>query len=815
MVCYLGIDLGTTNTAAAVFDGDAVTPVRTREGGLLTPSVVRIDARGRVTVGARARKLVDRDPDNTLGGFKRLMGTARGLVFPGACVERRPEELAAEILRSIRDDVREQVGFLPEQAVISVPALFELPQSAATHAAAQLAGFAHVELIQEPVASALAAGWSADEDGAGAWLVYDLGGGTFDVSLLETREGVLRVIGHDGDNFLGGRDLDEAIVRWALAELAADGLPLDRADPALAMPLRVLRTAAEDAKIDLSRSAQAALTLPALFDGPQGAIDVDLTLDRTTLEQLAAPLVDKTLAVCRRLLAAHGLGPEQVRKVVLVGGPTAMPFLRDRVQAGLGAPFAEGVDPMALVATGAAIHAATVGLDARPAAAAPEAGEARRLWLEYPTMSPDPTPFVVGRLLDGPGPAPVEVRFVRDDGGFATPWTRLGPDGTLLVTLELREKQPNAFTLEGRDAGGAAVPLLPPSLTLVCGRTLAEPPLSRTVGVALANDAVHVYLQRGTPLPAKRSYVHRSVAAVAKGSSDAVIRIPIVQGEHPQAHLCRLVGHLEISGEELRADLPADSDVEVTVEIDRGGRLSARALVPCLSQVFEQVAHLSIPEADPAALAVHADALGERLSVVRSRPGLQPTHVDRLLDVEWSLQDAQAALLAARGGDDDAGQRAHRLLIEADAALGEVEDATRWPELDQRVRNALLNASGWVGQLGTPQEQRMLSESGAALEHARQQRDGEALERHLRAVNQLTAAAYFRHPDSWRHQFEHLAADVGRSRDPLQAQRLVAQGREAVATGDRDRLRDAVLGLEALLPARVAQPIPSFRSDLR
>ncbi|MEQ1504051.1 MAG: Hsp70 family protein, partial [Myxococcota bacterium] len=351
MAAFLGIDLGTTNTVAAVFDGETIELVRTPDGATLTPSVVRIDGKGRLTVGARAHKLADRDPDNTHGAFKRLMGTTARLAFPDSGASRSPEELSAEILRSVRDDVREQFGFVPDQAVITVPALFELPQATATSAAARLAGFAHVELIQEPVASALALGWSpADEPGA--WLVYDLGGGTFDASVLDTREGLLRVIGHDGDNFLGGRDIDQAIVRWVLARLGDAGHPIDRADRAHTAALRVLRTAAEDAKIALTRAAAVPLTFPGLFLIDHTPIDVDLTLDRATLDALTAPVVDRSIAVCRRLLAAHGLAADAVRRVVLVGGPTLMPVVRQRVEQALGAPLAAGIDPMSLVAPG-------------------------------------------------------------------------------------------------------------------------------------------------------------------------------------------------------------------------------------------------------------------------------------------------------------------------------------------------------------------------------------------------------------------------------------------------------------------------------
>src|SRR5262245_51605825 len=188
---YVGIDLGTSNSTAAVFDGEVLTVVRNGQGSVLTPSVVRIDGRGNVLVGARARRYLDADPANTRSEFKRLMGTTHQLEFPASGLMRRPQELAAEVLKSLRQDVADQLGVAPARAVISVPALFELHQTAATSEAARIAGFERVELIQEPVASAIAAGWNRESSNSGPWLVYDLGGGTFDVSLLESQEGML------------------------------------------------------------------------------------------------------------------------------------------------------------------------------------------------------------------------------------------------------------------------------------------------------------------------------------------------------------------------------------------------------------------------------------------------------------------------------------------------------------------------------------------------------------------------------------------------------------------------------------------------
>lgn len=803
----LGIDLGTTNTAAALFDGHRVELVRTADGAHLTPSVVRIDGKGRITVGAKARKAFDQDPDNTRSEFKRLMGTDRSIPFPAARLQKRPEELSAEILRSVRHDVQAQAGFLPERAVVSVPALFELPQASATSEAARIAGFDRVELIQEPVASALAAGWTQDDAG-GAWLVYDLGGGTFDVSLLETRDGLLRVVGHDGDNFLGGRDLDQALAHWVLGELARDGHVVDRADPAHATALRVLRSAAEEAKIELTRRSEAQIALPGLFRIGGDTVDVDVTVPRGVLEGLLAPLVDRSLDVCERLLARHGQGPDGLTRVVLVGGPTVIPFLRARVQNRLQAPFADQVDPMTVVARGAALYAATAGLDARPAPAATAAG--RRCWLQYPAMSSDLTPFVAGRVLEGPEAAPQEVRFVRADGGFASEWTRVGADHTFLVMLELAPRLPNLFHLEGRDRAGA-VPLRPADVTIVQGMTVTDPPLSRSVGVALASDHVRVYLERGTPLPAKRTFVHQAVETLTPTDPAGRLQIPVVQGELPEAHLCRLVGRIEISAGDLRDILPAGADVEVTVEVDRGGRLTATALVPRLGQVFEGVARLVVPDADPLALAEQRATLLDRARTARRTAG--PSAADRLVDIDWWLADAEQALVDARGGDEDAAQRARRLLLDANAALEELEEASRWPELELRAVTRLAAAGRWVSELGTEQEQRMLAEASTAVERARKDRRATDLERHLEIVRQLGNAAYFRHPEVWAWEFDGLASHLSRSTDLPKAEQLVARGRANRA--DRTVLREVVQQLWALLPAQVADRDGGHGSGVR
>ena len=823
---YLGIDLGTTNSAAAIFDGERITVVRTAQGTVLTPSIVRYDARGSTTIGSRAAKYLDSDPRNTRSEFKRLMGTQTPLDFPAARLKKLPEELSAEVLRSLRNDVKDQFGFLPEQVVISVPALFELPQSAATTAAARLAGFTRVELIQEPIASALAAGWTASE-GVGHWLVYDLGGGTFDASLLETQGGLLRVVGHDGDNFLGGRDFDWAIVDWALTELQqGQDITISRADPRHAAAVRKIKLAAEEAKIELTRSEVAELFVAgitqALPDYEGEPIDLSLSLDKAMLEQLTSKLVDRSIEVCLRLLAAHGI--KELSRVVLVGGPTVMPWLRQRVGAALRAPFSEGLDPMTLVAQGAAVYAATAGMDARPADKTGPSGH--KLWLQFPSMSSDLSPYVVGKLFSAarPGePVPQRLRLVRADGLWQSPETPIDPEGGFVLGVELLPRRPNVFKLEGLGPGGVAMPLDPATITIVQGLTVSDPPLSRTVGVALAFDAVQVYFDKGTPLPARRTITHYTVESVAAArpgdphGADFALKIPIVQGEYPQAHLCRLVGTLEIKSSEVKQSLPAGAAVEVSLELDRGGQLSARALVPILGQVFEGVAHLLVPEAAPDVLDKSIQPLRDRLAELRTAAfrQQQTKTIAALGRAEATLAEIERDISAAKGGDADAGQKARRTLLELDALIEEQEFQARWPEVSRKASETLASASRWVAQYGTPSEQKILGEVSESIVKAKTDRNITELQRQLRLVRDLSNAAYYRQPDVWLEEFDWAASRIDNATDLVKAKSLVDRGQQAKLQRDNAALRDIVEQLWKLMPVDRESRRQGYESGVR
>jgi molecular chaperone DnaK len=796
---YVGIDLGTSNSTVAVFDGNDLNVVRNGQGSVLTPSVVRIDARGNVLVGARARRFLDADPANTRSEFKRLMGTTHALAFPASGTARRPEELAAEVLKSLRQDVADQLGVAPQRAVISVPALFELHQTAATSEAARRAGFERVELIQEPVASAIAAGWTQETQN-GPWLVYDLGGGTFDVSLLETREGLLRVVGHDGDNFLGGRDFDRALVDLVLAKLAADGVVIDRADPRHGVALRRLGLAAEEAKIELTRASEAPVFLAGLDLG-DASVDVDVIITRPEYENLIAPVIDRSLNLCARLLAANGLGADALERVVLVGGPTVTPFLRERVRSVLGVGFGEGLDPMTLVAQGAALFAGTVGLDGRPGKQAAAANAGPKVWLQFPAVSSDLSPFVVGKLLDQPRSV-AKIRLDRSDGEWHSEPTPCEADGTFAIMVSLLPRQSTSFEVRGELLDGGIVALDPATFSIAHGITISDPPLSRSVGVALANDQVQVFFNRGSPLPIRRTFVLHTVETVHPGSGGHALQVPIVQGEFAWAHLCRLVGTLEIPSSALAAALPAGSEVEVMLELDRGGELRARARIASIDQVFDQVALLvtplvSLETMDDALAKLRIRAAGLSRSAFHDRSGKTAARLSAALP---RLEDVQRNIAAARGGDFDAGEQARRELADFDALLAEVEADQAWPELGQKVEEGFAIAVSWMAAHGSDAERATLDAAYRACKSAFAAKDADEVGRQLALIRRLGSAAYFRHPESWNMEFEYWASRVAESTDIRRASDLVAKGHEAVRQRDRAKLEEVVRALWRLSP---------------
>ena len=394
---------------------------------------------------------------------------------------------------------------------------------------------------------------------------------------------------------------------------------------------------------------------------------------------------------------------------------------------------------MTAVARGAALYAGTIGLSAhptKPAAAAP-AGLAVRV--EHPPVTADLEPFVVGRFLPGAGEAlPARIAIARDDGGFATepqgPAARLSPDGSFVVQVKLARDQRSTFRLRAFDAAGALVPLTTSSFAIVHGLSIADPPLSRAVGIACADGLTQIYFAKGTPLPARRTFVHHTVKAVTAADGDDLLAVPVVQGESTRSHRNRLIGVLRIAG--VKANLAAGARVEVTLQLDRSGQLHARADVPALGQTFAEVAHVMVPTATLATAGRELEALTQRVGELQRRTFLAaaPAAAQALAPAADLLAEAEACLGRGRGGDLDAAHKVHRLLLDLGAALDDAEAILAWPELERETRSAVVSYAPLVAAWGTTAEQQLFEQTLQAVSAAERRRDTGELERQLEAL---------------------------------------------------------------------------------
>lgn len=347
----IGIDLGTTNSVVAVKEGDNITVIPNAEGSRLTPSVVAFTKEGERLVGQLAKRQAIINPERTIMSIKRKMGSDYKVVIDGRAYT--PQEISAMILQKLKHDAEEYLGEPVTKAVITTPAYFTDAQRQATKDAGEIAGLEVVRIINEPTAACLAYG--VNKEGEHKILVFDLGGGTFDVSILDVGEGVFEVLATSGDNHLGGDDWDQRIVDWMIAEFKKrEGVDLSQDR----MALQRLREAAEKAKIELSSMPETTISLPFITATNTGPKHLELTLTRAKFEEMTADLLERVVGPVQRALSDAGLTPNEVDKILLVGGATRMPMVQRKIRELLGKEPTKGVNPDECVAVGAAIQAA-------------------------------------------------------------------------------------------------------------------------------------------------------------------------------------------------------------------------------------------------------------------------------------------------------------------------------------------------------------------------------------------------------------------------------------------------------------------------
>ncbi len=599
---YIGIDLGTTNSAICSYDGETVRLYKSPDQNDVTPSAIFIDRRGNKYLGKRAYDSAAKNPDNAATKFKRMMGTSTPVKLSAVNVTMTPEECSAEILKLC-------FGYLPEEirnsgktgTVITVPAAFNQMQKDATLAAAEMAGLGSVALMQEPVAAVMCV--MKQRKGDGVFLVFDLGGGTLDIAIAESISGRVSLLAHGGVAMCGGTDFDRAILDnvvkpWLLEKF---DLPDDfSANPKYKSLLRMCLWAAEKAKIELSSKEESVISLNesdlGVSDESGSEIYVDIPFERKQLDDLIAAKVDEGVQSARETLEKAGLTPHDVERVVFVGGPTQYKPLRDKVAFELGIASSTDVNPMTAVAEGAAVFAESIDWASqsrgrKSARGAISAGGALDLQFNYIARTPDSKARIVAKV-GGAAAAGSEFQIDSLDTGWSSGRMALKDGAT--VELSLAKPGENTFKIFVFDSKGGPVSLKEDKI--VIARTAASIdaiPASHSIGVEarekLGGRLVLDYLVReGDQLPKKGKKVFKTEESL-KARSAGSIKFKLWEGDIADPiNDNRFIGMFEIKGSDIEdgAVIPAGAELICEYEVLDSGNITMEVSVPSIGGSF-------------------------------------------------------------------------------------------------------------------------------------------------------------------------------------------------------------------------------------
>jgi molecular chaperone DnaK len=831
-----GIDLGTTNSCIARWEGGSVRVFQNNDQMNVTPSAVHILKNGRVIVGRRAYAAILTDPDNVSIEFKRWMGQKDRKHFPSAQRELSAEELSAEVLKSLREDVRRQTGTNVAAAVITVPAAFGALQCEATARAAHLAGLEEAPLLQEPIAAAI--GYGVRPDSANQrWLVFDLGGGTLDIAVVSTRESRLNVLEHRGDNLLGGKDIDRSIVEHVLLPALDATYELRASGPNAARSalLPRLRIKAEEAKIDLSTDTQIIISLFDLGEDDSGRpIDIEVPLTRIQLEALMEPLLEKCFVLGREALTGARVAGGELDRILLVGGPTQTPVLRAMLSSRFGAPVDFSTDPMTVVGRGAAVYASSLERTKRKATPQTTSdGNRVILKLAYEPVSAELQCTVAGRVMSRHHH--LEIKLEAEGGLWTSGWIKTD-DGVFETPVPLKESAITTFWVYARDEHGRLLDTDTTEFKVRHGLVPSAPPLPHTLSVEVLNpggkSGLDSVFSKGTPLPAERKIKYRAMHTLVPNNPESDLAIKLWEGEFiddPDAN--EWVGRVLLSHDAVRRSVPEGAEIELTIKIDVSRLITVEAFVPHLNQHFSERLYMAQREEQDFsnlsnAVPSETDNYRRRLNELeRNSPAIDDESTQsEIEDLRREIADLESKTLTQgqlpEKHDPD---EARRIVEESKTVRG------RLGRLERRAadRGGILRstqlaaqveiAEEIVGRFGSSLEKQQLAMLRRELERSASKSDDRAAQRVCSEIEGLRWRVLGKQDWFWREIFDSLRQAATPFVDVAEAQKLFAKGQSAVSSGDGETLREVVRALWKLQPKDQADVMRerALRSGLR
>ena len=708
-----GIDLGTTNSAIARMENGESVIKQTQKGMDTLPSCVyfprskkgklepRIGLSGKNSVYSDAiTALSKNEPQDECGylEFKREMGSDKKYSNENMPKESySPEELSAEVLKDLKKLINDETV---NSVVITVPAMFTAIQKDATMKAARIAGFRQCELLQEPIAACMAYGLSSEKKN-GKWLVFDFGGGTFDVALVKVEDGILTVYDTEGDNYLGGKNLDEAVVNKILMPSLKEDYALSSYETTewkKKALMDALKGPAEEMRIALSFADSADYStydrnLNLGKDDNGEDIDLEITITKDQLTDAIGEQYQKAVNICKNLLERNGLTGKDLSSLILVGGPTYSPIIRDMLKEEVTPNVDTSINPMTAVARGAALYASTIDANINEAEIKKEAkSEIVFLQVGYESTSVESSEWVsisIDKEKTGTNsPNELSIELQRADGAWRSDRTSVDANGNVIEAF-LLEGKPNTFKVKAYNQQGNAVEIFPSEFTIIQGVKVGAAPLPYNIGIAVYNDIKKrgVFLparglEKNKPLPAVGLVSGRTTQALRPGVSTDVLSIPVYQvsgleAEGKTAALNTQISNVVVTGDDVEQLIPENSNVEITLHVDSSEMMTMEVYFPFQDFTVKKELDLSKRESSE-----------DAISWVNKELGSAQRSIEALLSSGISVEELNKELdavkeLASSGNDP---MQAQSNLKEVLRKIEELEDSTEWQRVEKELR---------------------------------------------------------------------------------------------------------------------------------
>lgn len=717
-----GIDLGTTNSAICRMEKGEPVVIKTDVLKDTMPSCVSFTKRKSVKAGdsafndmksdkRRASKAGSKEASNAYVEFKRTMGT--DTLYRSSFMERSysSEELSAEVLKTLKSFVTDENV---SSVVITVPAKFTVGQKTATMEAAKLAGFNKCELLQEPIAAAMAYGLTSDTKD-GIWMVFDFGGGTFDAALLKVEDGIMQVFDTEGDNYLGGKNLDYAIVDNIIIPYLQENYDIEDtlADTDKKEVLRdAMKTFAEDVKNQLSFKDKEDIlsNLGDLGEDDSGEeMELDLTIVKDDLYDVMRPYFQKAIDICKELIRRNNLTSQQIGKIILVGGPTHSPLIRQMLKEQITPNVDTSIDPMTAVATGAALYASTIESEVTV-----DEVEVGTIMLEvgYESTSVEATEWVSARLANDCQLSKVWVELVRSDKAWSSGKVEIDKTGNVIEVV-LVESKPNSFAIVAYDDKGNQVNCFPSEITIIQGSKVGAAPLPYNIGIATWSDSKQrpVFrmakgLEKNKPVPATGVINDlKTTSHLRPGVEADVLKIPVYQvddfsgAEGRSASLYEYVADILITGDDVETLIPADSYVDVTLKVDTSEQMTIEVHFLSTDVTVEKVLDTSKKQSIEDAIKRIDNELIEA-----------QRNIDQLENAGVNVDSLQSALNSVKDEAKNSSEKKMVLqhLKEVLRKIEDLDESTEWQRVESELREEFERLEKAQEQLGNEKTQHLV-----------------------------------------------------------------------------------------------------------